>query len=93
MTVGQCFNTNTINKLALCGTPSFPEGNVMHGKLLIAFKHWTLPMLGWHDTQVMSDPKPSMVDSNVHSIAVVVVVSECQGENHFQCQLNTDRSV
>ena len=35
MSIGQCFNTNKKNKLALCGTPSFPEGNVMHGKFLI----------------------------------------------------------
>ena len=33
-------------KLALCGTPSFPEGNVMHGKYLTGFEHWTLKKLG-----------------------------------------------
>ena len=37
MTVGQCFNTNTQNKLASCGTPSFPEGNVMHETFLTGF--------------------------------------------------------
>ena len=55
----------------------------MHGKLLIGFKHWTSQKLGWHDTQVMPDPKPAMGDSTVHSVSVVVVVSERQGENHF----------
>ena len=30
VTVGQCFNTNTNDKLASCGAPSFSEGNVMH---------------------------------------------------------------
>ena len=71
------------NKLASCGTPSFPEGKVMHGKKHIGSKRWTLQKLGWHDTQVMPDPKPAMGDSTVHSVVVVVVVSERQGENHF----------
>ena len=70
------FNTNTKNKLAPCGTPSFPEGNVMHGKFLTGFKHWTLQKLGWHNTQVMPDPKPSMGESTLHSVSVVAVVSE-----------------
>ena len=64
-------------KLAPCGTLSFPEGNTMHG-----FKQWTLQKLGCHDTQVMPDPKPSVGDSTVHSVSVVAVVSERQGENH-----------
>ena len=80
MTVGQCFNTNTTNKLASCGTPSFPEGNIMHGKFLTGFKQWTL---WWHDAQVMPEPKPSMGDSTEHSVSVIAVVSERQGENHF----------
>ena len=79
MTVGQCFNTNTQNKLAPCGTPSFPEGNVMHGKLLIDFKHLTSQNVWWHDTQVMPDPKPAMEDSTVHSVSVVDLVRERQG--------------
>ena len=79
MTVGQCFNTNTKNKLALCGTPSFPEGNVMHGKLLTGFKHCTLQKLGWHNSQAMPNLKPSMGDSTLHSVSVVAVVSERQG--------------
>ena len=83
MSVGQCFDTNTKNKLASCSTPSFPEGNVMHDKSLTGFKHWTLQKLGWHDTQVMPDTKPAMRDSTVHPVSVVVVVSERQGENHF----------
>ena len=50
-----------------------------------------LKKLGWHDTQVMPDPKLLMRDSTVHSVSVVIVVSERQGEKKFQ--LNTDRSV
>ena len=88
MTVGQCFNTNTKNKLAPCGTPSFSEGNVMHGKILTGFKR-TLKKLGWHDTQVMPDPKPSMGDLTLHSVSVVAVVSERQGENHFSLNQKT----
>ena len=57
------------------------------------FKHWTLQNLGWNDTQVMPDPKLSMGDSTVHSVSVVVVVSERQGKNRFQSELNTDKSV
>ena len=38
---------------------------------------------GWHDTQVMPNLKPSMGHSTGHSVSVVVVVSERQGENHF----------
>ena len=67
------------NKLASCGTPSFPEGNVMHAKFLTGFKHWTLQKLGWHNTQVMPDLKPSMGDSTPHSVSVVAVVSELRG--------------
>ena len=93
MTVGQCFNTNIKNKLASCGTPSFSEGNVTHGKQFTGLKHWTSQKLGWHDTQVMPNPKLSTGDSTVHSVSVVVVVSERQGENHFQSQVKTDRSV
>ena len=42
-----------------------------------------LQKLGWHDTQVMPDLKPSMGDLTLHSGSVVAVVSERQGENHF----------
>ena len=42
-------------------------------------KHWTSQKLGWHNTQVMPDPKPSMGDSPVHSVSVVAVVSQRQG--------------
>ena len=73
MTVGQCFNTNTQNKLAPCGMPSFLEGNVMHEKLLTGFKR-TLQKLGWHDTQVMPYLKLSMGDSTLHLVSVVAVV-------------------
>ena len=31
-----------------------------------------------------------MGDSTVHSVSVVVVVSERQGENHFQSQLHSE---
>ena len=55
----------------------------MHGNFHTGFKHWTLQKLGWHDTQVMPDPKPSMGDSTEQSVSVVAVVSEHQGENHF----------
>ena len=83
VTVGQCFNTNTKNRLAPCGTPSFPEGNVMHGIFLIGFRHWPFQKLGWHETQVMPYLKPSMGDSTLHSVSVVAVVSERQAENYF----------
>ena len=56
----------------------------MLGNFLTGFKHWTLQKLGWHNTQVMPDLKPSMGDSTLHSVSVVAVVSECQGENHFR---------
>ena len=68
--------------MATCGTPSFSEGNVMRGKELTGFKR-TLQKLGWHDTQVMPDLKPSMGDSTLPSVSVVAVVSERQGEHHF----------
>ena len=67
-------------KLAPCGTPSFPEVKAMHGKILTGFQHWTLQKLGWYDTQVMPDPKPSMRDSTVHPVSVVAVVSERKGD-------------
>ena len=38
---------------------------------------------GWHDAQVMPNPKPAMGDWTLHSVSVVVVVSERLGENHF----------
>ena len=44
--------------------------------------HWlhaTLQQLGWHHSQIMPDLKPSMGDSTLHSVSVVVVVSERQG--------------
>ena len=93
MTVGQCFNTKTPNKLAPCGTPSFPEGNLMHGNFS--------PASGTGFTeagvaQYTSYAKPQTVnDSTLHSVSVVavVIISERQGENHFRSQLNTDRSV
>ena len=53
------------------------------------FKHWALQNLGWHDTQVMPDPKPAMGDSTVHSDSVIVAVSERQGDGTLQSQLNT----
>ena len=59
--------------------PSFPEGNVMHGNFLIGFKYWILQKLGWHNTQVMPDPKPSMGVWILHSVSVVAVVNERQG--------------
>ena len=40
-------------------------------------------MLGWHATQVMPDLKPLMGESTLHSVSVVAVVSERQGENLF----------
>ena len=40
------------------------EGNIMHGKILIGFKYWTLQKMGWHDTQVMLNLKPSMGDAS-----------------------------
>ena len=83
MTVGQSFNTNTKENLAPCGTPSFHEGNVMHGKVLTGFKRWMSQKLGRHDKQVMPDPKLAIGDSTLHSVSVAVVVSERQGENHF----------
>ena len=67
------------NKLASCGTPLLPEGNIMHGKFLTGFKHWTLQKLGWHVTQAMPDLKPAIGDSTVHSVSVVVVVSSVRG--------------
>ena len=83
MAVGQCFNTNTQNKLAHklapCGAPSFPARNVMHETIPIGIKHWTVQKLGWHNTQVMPNLKPSMGDSTLHSFSVVAVVSERQG--------------
>ena len=83
VTGGRCFNTNTKNKLAPCGMPSFPEGNVMHEKKFTGFKPWTLQKLGWHTTQVMPDLKASMADLTLPSVSVVAVVSERQGDNHF----------
>ena len=61
--VGQCFNTNTKNKLAACGTPSFPEGNVMHENFSVA----------------SSELYRSCGDSTLHSVSVVAVVIERQG--------------
>ena len=55
----------------------------MHGKFLTGVKHWTLQKLGWHDTQVMPNPKPSMGDSTEHSVSLVAVVSKRQGEKRF----------
>ena len=42
-----------------------------------------LQKLGWHDAQVMPDLKPTMGDLTLHSVPVVAVVSERQGQNHF----------
>ena len=53
------FNTNTQNKLAPCGTPSFPEENVMQGEIITGFKR-TLQKLEWHNAQVMPNLKPSI---------------------------------
>ena len=53
----------------------------MHGKILTGLKDWTLQKLGWHDTQVMPDPEPSLGGSTVHSVSVVVVFSKRQGVN------------
>ena len=39
--------------------------------------------LGWHNTQVVPNLKPSMGDSTLHSVSVVAWVSEHQGENYF----------
>ena len=61
----------------------------MHGKFLTTgSKHWMLQKLGWHDSQVMLDLKPSMGDSTLHSVSVVAVVSERQGENHLSLNQN-----
>ena len=38
-----------------------------------------LQKLGWHDAHFMPDLKPTMGDSTLHSVSVVVVVSERQG--------------
>ena len=48
----------------------------------------TLQKLGWHNTQVMPDLKPSMEDSTLHADSVVAVVSEHHGENHFSLNQN-----
>ena len=61
------------NTLASCGTPSCPEGNVMHERFLASFKHRTVRKLGWRDTQVMPDLKPSMGDSTLYPVSVVLV--------------------
>ena len=90
MTLGQCFDTSTQNKMASCGTPSFPEGNVVHDKFLVGFTHWTLQKLGWHD---MPDPKPTMGDPPDHSVSVVVVLSERQGGETSQSQPNASNSA
>ena len=47
-----------------------------------------LQKLGWHDAQVMPDLKPTMGDLTLHSVSVVVVVSERQGQNHFSLNQN-----
>ena len=60
----------------------------MHEVFLTGFKHCTLQKLGWHDTHVLSNLKASIVDSTVHSVSVVAVVSGHQG---IQSELNTDR--
>ena len=54
----------------------------MHGKILPGFKR-TLQKLGWHNTQVMPDLKPTLGDSTLNSVSVLAVVSERQEENHF----------
>ena len=82
------------NELAPCGTPSFPEGNVMHGGKSTGFKHWTLQKLGWHNTQDMPDLKPSMGDSTLHSVSVVAVVSERLGAQlQMHCAKECDVST
>ena len=43
----------------------------------------TLQKLRWHHPQDMPDLKLSMGDSTLHTVLVVAVVSEHQGENHF----------
>ena len=53
------------------------------GRVRVRVTNPNLQKLGWHDAQVMPDPKPSMSDSTVHSLSVVVVVSEHQGGDHF----------
>ena len=82
------FQHKHTQKLAPCGTPSFPEGYVMHGNASAGFKHWTLQKLGWHKTQRMPDLKPSMGGSTLHSASVVAVVSERKGEKHFSLYQN-----
>ena len=77
------FQNKHKNELASCGTPSFLEGNVMHGNCLTGFKHWTLQKLGWHNTQVMPKRKLSMADSTLHSVSVVAEVVSVKDENHF----------
>ena len=76
MTVGQCFNTNTKSKPAPCGTPSFPEGNAMHGNFSPAssglYRSWGGII---HKIYL----KPSMGDSTLHSVSVVAVVNAHQG--------------
>ena len=77
------------SKLASCGTPSFPEGIVLHVNFPTDFKHRTSQQLGWYDTPVMPDRRPAMGDSTVHSDSVIVAVSERQGDGTLQSQLNT----
>ena len=56
---------------------------IIHGTFLSSFKHWTVQKLGWLGTQVMPDHKPAIGNSTVHSVSVVVMVSERQGGNNF----------
>ena len=70
--------SNIKNKLAPCGMPSFPEGNVIHEFLFTGFK-WTLQKLWSHNKQVMPNLKLSLRDLTLHSESVVAVVSEVQG--------------
>ena len=51
-------------------------------KFLTSFER-TLQKLRWHYPQVMPNLKASMEDSTLHSVSVVAVVSERQGENYF----------
>ena len=41
----------------------------------------------------MPDLKPSIGDSTLHSVSVVAVVSERQGENHFSLNQKPMRSL
>ena len=61
--------------MASCGSPSIPDGTECMAKFSSVPStalDFTQKLM-WHDAQVISDPKPAMGDSTVHSASVVVV--------------------